>query len=135
MILVVEDEALIRLETVSLLEDAGYPVIEARDADVAIQILESRSDIRVVFTDIMMPGSVDGLRLANAVKDRWPPILILVTSGLSAPTEEQIPKIARFLRKPYAPQHVLKAIDELLDINPEPYRYLPNLAQSYGRLV
>jgi len=134
VILVVEDEALIRLATAALLEDAGYTVLEACDADAAFKILNSRSDIRAVFTDIMMPGSLDGLRLAHAIRDRWPPIHLLVASGLDAPTEEEFPGKARFLRKPYAPKHVLKAFDELFGSNPGPYRYIPNVIQNYGKL-
>jgi CheY-like chemotaxis protein len=121
VILVVEDEALIRLATVVLLEDAGYSVLEACNADVAVEILASRNDIRAVFTDIVMPGSLDGLKLAHAIRDRWPPIHLLVTSGLSALTERDFPKDARFMRKPYAPKHVLKALDELFSPNPGPF--------------
>jgi two-component system, response regulator PdtaR len=135
VILVVEDEALIRLATAALLEDAGYTVIEACDADAALQLLESRSDIRAVFTDIMMPGSLDGLRLAHAIWDRWPPIHLLVASGLNAPTEEDFPGKARFLRKPYAPKHVLKALDELFSPNLGPYRYRHNVTQNYGSVA
>ena len=134
VILLVEDEALIRLATAALLEDAGYTVIEAFDADEAVKILESRSDISAVFTDIIMPGSLNGLRLAHAIRDRWPPIHLLVTSGLNAPAEEEFPGKARFLRKPYAPKHVLKALDELFSPNPGPYRYRHNVIQNYGRV-
>ena len=134
VILVVEDEALIRLATAALLEDAGYSVIEAHNADAAIRILESRSDIRGVFTDIVMPGSLDGLRLAHVIRDRWPPIHLLVTSGLNAPREEDFPSKAQFLRKPYAPKHVLKAFDELFSFKAKPYRYRHNVIQNYGRV-
>ena len=81
VVLIVEDEPLVRLGAVQAIEDAGFEVIEAANADEAIRILENRSDIRVVFTDIHMPGSIDGLKLAHAVRDRWPPIKIIVTSG------------------------------------------------------
>jgi CheY-like chemotaxis protein len=67
VVLVVEDELLLRLNAAQMMEDAGYEVIEASNADEAIQILESRTDIRIVFTDINMPGSMDGIKLANAV--------------------------------------------------------------------
>src|SRR5690349_15817059 len=80
-ILVVEDEPLIRLGLASLVEEAGYPVAEAANADQAIRILEADSSFRVVITDVDMPGSMDGLRLAHYVRDRWPPIQLVVISG------------------------------------------------------
>lgn len=80
-VLIVEDEPLLRLMAIDVVEDAGFDAVEASDADEAIRILESRTDITIVFTDIDMPGSMDGLRLAAAVRDRWPPIRIIVTSG------------------------------------------------------
>ena len=92
-VLVVEDDFLNRLHAVNLVEDAGYIAVEASNADEAITILEARKDIRIVFTDIDMPGSMDGLKLAHAIRERWPPIelfslrgtLILVTmKSLSA---------------------------------------------------
>ena len=103
VVLIVEDETLIRWGAVKMAEDAGFEVLEAADADEAIEILESRNDIRVVFTDIHMPGSMDGLKLAHAVRDRWPPIKIIVTSGREIPTEHDIPEGGRFLPKPYNP--------------------------------
>lgn len=77
----VEDEALTRMYAVNLVEEAGYTAIEASNADEAISILESQKDIRVVFTDVDMPGSMDGLQLAHAIRDRWPPIELILTSG------------------------------------------------------
>ena len=84
-ILVVEDDFLLSLDTSEALEDAGYDVIAAANADEAIKVLETRNDIRTIFTDINMPGSMDGLKLAAAVRDRWPPVHIIVTSGMTAP--------------------------------------------------
>jgi CheY-like chemotaxis protein len=74
VVLVVEDEMLLRMRTVDMVEDAGFTSVEAVDADDAVAILESRSDIALLFTDIQMPGSMDGLKLAHAVHERWPPI-------------------------------------------------------------
>jgi two-component system, response regulator PdtaR len=125
-ILVVENEAIIRMGTVHMLQDAGYAVLEASNADAAIQILENRNDVHVVFTDIKMPGTLCGLRLARAIRDRWPPIHLIVASGLSAPNEKGFPAMGRFIRKPYAPEHVLRALDELLGPSPAPYRYMRN---------
>jgi CheY-like chemotaxis protein len=134
-VLVVEDEALIRMGTAYMLQDAGYGVVEAADADSAIGILENRTDIRVVLTDIKMPGMLCGLKLARAVFDRWPPIHLIVTSGLSIPSEAEFPGIARFIRKPYTPDDILRTLDELLGPSPAPYRYLRNVKQNYGKVA
>jgi CheY-like chemotaxis protein len=80
-ILVVEDEPLLRLMAVDIVEDAGFEALSAATADEALAILETRADVRLVFTDVQMPGSMDGLRLAHAVRDRWPPVELIVTSG------------------------------------------------------
>jgi CheY-like chemotaxis protein len=113
-VLIVEDEALIRIGAARMIEDAGFDVIEAANADEAIQTLESRSDIRVVFTDIHMPGSMDGLKLAHAVRHRWPPIKIVVTSGREPlPTGQDLPEGGRFFPKPYDPIEVCDTLREL----------------------
>jgi CheY-like chemotaxis protein len=98
-VLVVEDELLVRHFLQVELEEAGYEVVLADDADAAIAILEARADIHLVFTDIDMPGSMDGLKLAACVRDRWPPIHIIITTGNSRPLE--IPANALFIPKPY----------------------------------
>src|SRR5579871_6337555 len=82
VILIVEDEFLLRMDSAEVIEDAGFAVIQAANADEAIAILTARPDVHVVFTDIQMPGSMDGLTLARFVRDRWPPIKIIATSGL-----------------------------------------------------
>jgi CheY-like chemotaxis protein len=120
VILVVEDEAIIRMSAVEMLEDEGFSVLEARNADVAAKILESRSDIQAVFTDIVMPGSLCGLRLAKAIRDRWPPIHLVVTSGRDEFREQDFPRLARFIGKPYAPTQVLTVLGELLGRGPIP---------------
>lgn len=114
IVLIVEDEFLIRMSAVQMVEDAGFAVIEAADADAAIAILTARSDIRVVFTDINMPGSMDGLKLARAVRDRWPPILLIVTSGMVTPASGEIPPGGRFLRKPYGAEQLTSTLRELV---------------------
>src|SRR3984957_9872331 len=101
VILVVEDEVLVRMVAVSVAEESGFEVLSAATADEAIGILESRSDIRLVFTDVHMPGSMDGLRLAHAVRGRWPPVELLVTSALGNITAKDLPERGRFLPKPY----------------------------------
>jgi CheY-like chemotaxis protein len=108
-VLVVEDEDLIRELVLEELVDAGYTVVEAQHADHAITILEARQDIQLVFTDIDMPkGSMDGLKLAAAVRDRWPPVHIIVTSGKAQPLT--IPANALFIPKPYLIPALLLAI-------------------------
>ena len=90
VILVVEDEVLVRMVAVSVAEESGFEVLSAATADEAIGILETRSDIRLVFTDVHMPGSMDGLRLAHAVRGRWPPVELLVTSALGNVTAKAL---------------------------------------------
>jgi CheY-like chemotaxis protein len=109
-VLIVEDEPLVRLCAVETVEAAGFTVIEAANADEAIRILEDRSDIRVVFTDIHMPGSMDGLKLAHAVRDRWPPIKIIVTSGRERVADQELPAGGRFFAKPYDPAQIQETL-------------------------
>ena len=92
VVLVVEDENLIRLSALDMVEEAGFEAIAASDADEAIRILESRNDIRAVFTDVHMPGSMDGLRLARVVRNRWPPVALIVTSGRRSVLERERPE-------------------------------------------
>ncbi len=119
-VLVVEDEAMIRIGAVQMLEDAGFAVVEASNAVDALAILENRNDIRAVFTDIHMPGTLDGLRLAHMVRGRWPPIHLIVTSGLIPPNDDDLPPGGRFIRKPYEPAHVIATIRGLLGQTPPP---------------
>jgi CheY-like chemotaxis protein len=100
VVLIVEDEMLLRMRAVDMVEGAGYIPLEAVDADEAFAILESRSDIALLFTDIQMPGSMDGLRLAHSVRDRWPPIKIILVSGQVRPTAIEIPADSLFFGKP-----------------------------------
>jgi CheY-like chemotaxis protein len=119
VVLVVEDQALIRMSAVQMVEDAGFKVVEACNADEAIEILESRSDIRAVFTDINMSGSMDGWKLAHAIRGRWPPIHLIVTSGLYVPEKGQLPVKGLFIRKPYSTEQVTTALRELFGHNPD----------------
>jgi CheY-like chemotaxis protein len=112
-VLVVEDDAFLRMTAVEMIEDAGFQVTEAQDADEAIRLLESRSDIRIIFTDIDMPGSMNGLKLARAVADRWPPIRIVATSGHCKVTDGDLPDGGRFIAKPYRQQQVIATLTEL----------------------
>jgi DNA-binding NtrC family response regulator len=110
VILVVEDDTIINLMAVEELQRAEHEVISAYSADQAIEILESRDDIRLIFTDIDMPGSMDGLKLAAAVRDRWPPVHIIITSGKHIPDRTQMPAGALFLEKPYPGSRLVEAV-------------------------
>jgi CheY-like chemotaxis protein len=112
VVLIVEDEFLIRMDAVDMVKAAGFNVVEARNADEAILILERRSDITVVFTDIQMPGSMDGMKLAAAIRGRWPPIKIVATSGLLIGNED-LPSGSHFLPKPYSAAQIVGALREL----------------------
>jgi CheY-like chemotaxis protein len=100
VVLIVEDEMLLRMRAVDMVEDAGFTSVEAVDADQAVAILESRSDIALLFTDIQMPGSMDGIKLAHAVHERWPPIKIILVSGQLKLATIAIPADSRFFGKP-----------------------------------
>jgi len=111
-VLVVEDEFFSRLHAINLVEAAGYKAIEASNADEAIAILEMRKDIRIVFTDIDMPGSMDGLRLARAIRDRWPPIELILTSGHVDVPESEVPERGVFFSKPYRDREIIHALQK-----------------------
>lgn len=113
IVLVVEDDYWQRLLATDVLEAAGYNVLEATSADEAIAMLERRKDIRIVFTDIEMPGSMDGLKLAHAIRDRWPPIELILSSGKDRVDADQMPAQGRFLSKPYDPNALAAAVRAL----------------------
>ena len=119
VVLVVEDDFLIRICAVEMIETAGFDVVEATNADEAIEILEARLDITVVFTDIQMPGSMDGLKLAAAIRGRWPPIKIVATSGIVDVRKADLPEGGRFLPKPYSSAEIVKALRELTSVGPQ----------------
>lgn len=113
-VLVVEDETFTRIDAVEMLGEAGFDTVEAANADEAIQILERDPNIRPIFTDIDMPGSMNGLKLAAAVRERWPPVRIVATSGHFNVQAGDLPSDARFITKPYQPVQIVNAIRELL---------------------
>ena len=113
VVLIVEDDQLLQLLTTDILEDAGFTVIHAENADQAVAILEVRFDIGILLTDINMPGSMDGLKLAHAVRDRWPPIKIIIVS--SRAPESGLPAESRFLSKPYQSAVLISEIWALVD--------------------
>jgi two-component sensor histidine kinase/CheY-like chemotaxis protein len=113
-VLVVEDEMMLRMRAVDIVEDAGYTPIEAVNADDALAILESRSDIELLFTDIQMPGSIDGLKLAHAVHERWPLIKIMIVSGQLKLTDADKPLDSRFFGKPLDVKHMVAQMQDLM---------------------
>jgi CheY-like chemotaxis protein len=114
VVLVVEDEMLLRMRAVDMVEDAGFTSVEAVDADQAIAILESRSDIALLFTDIQMPGQMDGLGLAHAVHERWPLIKIILVSGQLKLTNIDIPADSHFFGKPLAASELIAELRNMI---------------------
>ena len=114
VVLVVEDSAIIRMSAVELVLSAGYEGLEARNADEAISILESRSDIDLVFTDVQMPGTMDGIKLCHFIRDRWPPVKLLVASGNAILEESSLPGGSQFFAKPYDDHAITNAMARLL---------------------
>jgi len=113
VILTVEDEFFISEYLRLLLEVAGYEVIPTYCADEAIAVLERRSDVHTIITDINMPGSMDGLRLAAAVRERWPPIKIIVVTGHKPPELDELPSDSLLVAKPYTAERMIAAVSEL----------------------
>ena len=114
VVLVVEDEMLLRMRAVDMVEDAGFTSVEAVDADEAVAILESRSDIALLLTDIQMPGSMDGLGLTHSVHERWPPIKIILVSGQLKLGNIEIPTDSRFFGKPLEAQEMIAEMQSMI---------------------
>ncbi|MEO6779380.1 MAG: HWE histidine kinase domain-containing protein [Bradyrhizobium sp.] len=112
--LVVEDEMVLRMRAVDIVEDAGFRPVEAVNADEALSILESRSDISLLLTDIQMPGSMDGLKLAHAVHDRWPAIKIILVSGQVSPSDAERPAHSRFFGKPLGVEQMIAELQAMV---------------------
>ncbi len=110
IVLVVYDDPLLRMIAVDIAEEAGFATIEADNADKAVAILEARFDIALALTDVNIPGSMDGLKLAHAVRRRWPPIRIIVVSGQMQLSPADLPSDSLFFGKPY---HTPALISEL----------------------
>lgn len=109
-ILVVEDEPLLLMDAVDMIEDAGFRTYQARCAETAIALMERHDDIRILFTDIDMPGAMNGLDLAAYVRDRWPPTVILITSGIVGLNKDTMPDGARFFPKPYSTNDITEVL-------------------------
>jgi CheY-like chemotaxis protein len=114
LVLVVEDERLIRMVVADALAEAGIVVVEAQNANEALRVLGDKAiDVHVLFTDIHMPGHIDGLALAHHVREHWPWIGLLIASGLASPTASEMPHGCRFMPKPYTIDHAINHVREL----------------------
>lgn len=113
-VLIVEDEMVLRMRAADIVEDAGFRSVEAVNADEAISILESRSDISLLFTDIQMPGKMDGLKLAHVVHDRWPAIKIILVSGQVKPSDAERPANSRFFGKPLGVKQMIAELQAMV---------------------
>ena len=116
VVLLVEDEPLVRTLQVDILREAGFWVLEAQDADEAFEILKRRPDVRAVLTDVDMPGSLDGFEFARLVHQGWPQAGVIVISGKTAPAEGDLPASAVFAAKPVRPAAL---VDLLRSVMPE----------------
>ena|ERR1700722_9434822 len=116
IVLIVEDDMILRMRSVDIVEDAGYTPVEAVDADEALGILQSRSDIALLFTDIQMPGSMDGLQLAHAVYERWPQLKIILVSGQLKLSSAEIPRDSRFFGKPLVSGQIITEMQGMIGL-------------------
>ncbi len=132
VVLIVESAALIRMSAIHMVEHAGYAMVEASNAEEAMTLLDMRCDIGAVFTNIRMAGSMNGLRLIHAIRDRWPPIHLIVASGV--PTEEELPANTRFIQKPYRTAEVVAVLWELFGAHPAPRQLMHRYARNYGTM-
>ncbi|WP_262267979.1 response regulator [Microvirga yunnanensis] len=119
VVLLVEDEPLVRLTQVDILREAEFWVVEAQDADEALEMLKSRPDISVVLTDVDMPGSIDGFEFARLVRQGWPEVGVLVISGKTAPEPGDLPPNATFLHKPIMPDDLVAALTRVMAATPQ----------------
>jgi CheY-like chemotaxis protein len=120
VILLVEDEALVRMLGADILMDSGFRVIEAVNADEALTLLEARPDVRAIFTDVEIPGSLNGFTFARLVHRAWPQIGIVITSGREGPGDEGMPAGALFISKPFTASRLLEAVHAVLRPEPQP---------------
>lgn len=112
--LIVEDDPLLRMLAVEIVEEAGFAPLEACNADEAVTLLEARTDIVLLFTDVQMPGSMDGIRLAHAVRNRWPPVKIIVASGQVCLELADLPFGSHVTAKPYAAEAMIAELRSLV---------------------
>lgn len=113
IVLVVEDEAVLRLNAIDMVEEAGFEALEAANSKQAVQILETRNDILIVFSDIEMKPGMDGMELVALVRNRWPPIKIILVSGYVKRDEVKLPEGGVFFSKPYRPEDVIATLKRM----------------------
>lgn len=113
-VLVVEDDALVRMHGSDIFEEAGFRVIEANSADDALAMLGEGAEVHLLFSDVDMPGSIDGLELARIVHDRWPRIHLLVTSGHHRLNDADVPGLGKFVRKPWQQEAIMTGVARLV---------------------
>jgi two-component system, response regulator PdtaR len=97
-----------------LLAENSFSVLEAKGADAALKVLESRPEVKLLFTDVQLPGSLNGMELAREVHARWPNILLVITSGRERPTRAEIPDDGHFVAKPYSAEELLGQVNDLM---------------------
>jgi len=114
ILLLVEDEALIRMHGIDILESAGFIVFEACNADEAVIILDKYNEIRLIFSDVDMPGSMNGLELLELAHLRWPKIRLLLTSGHRRLKDDSLPGQGKFLPKPWSEEALVNKVRSLL---------------------
>jgi CheY-like chemotaxis protein len=114
VVLVVEDLTLVRMFMADFLDEAGFKVFEAVSADEALTVLQARPDVQAVVTDIEMPGSMNGIELAQTIRERWPGIGVVVTSGRQRLGQDDLPEEAAFLAKPYLPETVISVLRQMV---------------------
>jgi CheY-like chemotaxis protein len=114
-VLIIEDEPILRMEAIDMVERAGFEAIEAKDVDEAIKILETRTDIRVVYMDLDMPRGVKGIEIAACIRDRWPPIEIILTAASFSKADLDLPVRAEFFSKPVRHREIVAAMRRMAD--------------------
>lgn len=130
VVLVVEDSTIIRMGAVDLVLAMGYEALQASNADEAIAILESREDVDLVFTDVQMPGTMDGIKLSHYIRKRWPPVRLIVASGAAILQESSLPSGSRYFSKPYDDHSITDAMARLLSSEVSPSQSIEALPQS-----
>jgi CheY-like chemotaxis protein len=128
LILLVDDEPMIRWIASDALEEAGYEVVAAENAAQALVLLNDRRDIALLFTDVNMPGAMDGLALAELVHQKWPAVGLVVTSGRGI--DRKVPEDGTFLSKPYSLDELRQAIAEANRPPPRPAKAIPRPARG-----
>jgi CheY-like chemotaxis protein len=119
VVLLVEDEPLVRLTQVDILKESEFWVVEAQDADEAFELLKSRPEIDAILTDVDMPGSMDGFEFARLVRQGWPEVAVLVISGKTGPGPGDLPPNATFLHKPIMPDDLIAALQDVMARRPQ----------------